>query len=118
MPVFLRQIILLKVVYMSEKFILNTVFKHETKPIDEQAMRDYLAFIKEELDPESEFWLENISYKIDDYTHGSISFYASEEGYQEMIGRIEAQRNVANEFNGVTMVHEFKGKTFAAMTEV
>jgi hypothetical protein len=35
-----------------------------------------------------------------------------------MIGRIEAQRNVANEFNGVTMVHEFKGKTFAAMTEV
>ena len=28
---------------MSEQFILNTVFKHETKPIDEQAMRDYLA---------------------------------------------------------------------------
>ena len=27
-----------------------------------------------------------------------------------MIGRIEAQRNVANEFNGVTMVHEFKGQ--------
>ena len=49
---------------MSEKFILNTVFKHETKPIDEQAMRDYLAFIKEELDPESEFWLENIWYKL------------------------------------------------------
>ena len=74
MPVFLRQIILLKVVYMSEKFMLNTVFKHDTKPIDEQSMRDYLAFIKEELDPESEFWLENIWYKIDDYTHGSISF--------------------------------------------
>jgi hypothetical protein len=103
---------------MSEKFILNAVFKHETKPIDEQAMRDYLAFIKEELDPESEFWLENIWYKIDDYMHGSISFYASEEGYQEMIGRIEAQRNIANEFNGVTMVHEFKGTTFAVLTEV
>ena len=40
---------------MSEQFILNTVFKHEIKPIDEQAMRDYLAFIKRELDPESEF---------------------------------------------------------------
>ena len=47
---------------MSEQFILNTVFKHEIKPIDEQAMRDYLAFIKRELDPESEFWLENIWY--------------------------------------------------------
>ena len=103
---------------MSKQFILNTVFKHETKPIDEQAMRDYLAFIKRELDPESEFWLENIWYKIDDYTHGSISFYASEEGYEEMIGRIEAQRNVANEFNSVTIVHEFKGKTFAVLTEV
>ena len=33
---------------MSEKFILNTVFKHETKPINEQAIRDYLAFVKEE----------------------------------------------------------------------
>ena len=62
--------------------------------------------------------LENIWYKIDDYTHGSISFYASEEGYEKMIGRIEAQRNVANEFNSVTIVHEFKGKTFAVLTEV
>ena len=53
---------------MSEQFILNTIWKHENK-IDEQASREYLAFIKAELDPESEFWLENIWYKIDDYTH-------------------------------------------------
>ena len=52
MRVSLRQIISLKAVYMSEQFILSTVFKHETKPIEEQAMRDYLAFIKKELDPE------------------------------------------------------------------
>ena len=52
---------------MSDKFILNTVFKHETKPIDEQSMRDYLAFIKEELDPESEFWLESECYFQNSY---------------------------------------------------
>ena len=101
---------------MSEQFILNTIWKHENK-IDEQASREYLAFIKAELDPESEFWLENIWYKIDDYTHGSISFYASEESYKEMTGRIEAQRNVANEFNAVTMIHEFKGTTYAVKSK-
>ena len=31
LPVFLRQIILLKVVHMSEQFILNTTWKHENK---------------------------------------------------------------------------------------
>ena len=49
--------LLLKVVHMSEQFILTILFKHETKPIEEQAMRDYLAFIKKEFYPESEFWL-------------------------------------------------------------
>jgi len=48
---------------MSEQFILNTIWKHENK-IDEQASREYLAFIKAELDPESEFWLETSGIKL------------------------------------------------------
>jgi len=53
---------------MSEKFILNTVFKHEIKPIDEQAMRDYLAFIKEELAP---------TFRISSHVHRSPNITTS-----------------------------------------
>ena len=103
---------------MAKQFILNSIWKHEKQPIDEQTLRDYLAVIKSELDPNGELWLENIWYKIDDYTHGSISFYASEAAYTKMLDRIEAQRNVADDLNGIVLVHEFKGEVFAVMSEV
>ena len=86
--------------------------------MDEQSQRDYLKLIKNEFDSEGELWLENIWYKIDDYTHGSISFYASEETYLKMVDRINAQRSVADNMRVVTMVHEFKGPAFAVLSEV
>ena len=102
---------------MAWQFILNSTWKH-TKPIDEKEQRDYLKLIKEELDPDGEYWLENIWYKIDEYTHGSISFYASEEAYTKMIDRINAQRNVSDDLRGCTMIHEFKGSAFAVLSKV
>ncbi len=102
---------------MSAQFILNSTWKH-TKSINEQEQRDYLKLIKEELDPEGKYWLENIWYKIDEYTHGSISFYASEEAYTKMIDRIDAQRNVSDDMRGCTMINEFKGTAFAVLSEV
>ena len=103
---------------MAEQFILTSIWKHEKQPIDKQTLRNYLAIVRSELDPNGELWLENIWYRIDDYTHGSISFYASEEAYKKMLDRIEAQRNVADDLKGITLVQEYKGIAFAVMSEV
>ena len=86
--------------------------------MDEQSQRDYLKLIKNEFDSEGELWLENIWYKIDDYSHGSISFYDSKETYLKMVDRINAQRSVADNMRVVTTIHEFKGPAFAVLSEV
>ena len=61
------------------KYVVNAAWRHE-EPIDGERMRDYMALIIDTFDSQ-EHAVETIWYQIDEYTHGSVAVYKSEEDY-------------------------------------
>ena len=97
-------------------YIANTIWKHE-KPLNEDEQRAYLETVKTVLDEDGS-WIENYWFKIDDYTHGSVSIYSSEEAWERLKDKIAAQRSFSTGDRGVTMLAEYNGPAFAVLSEV
>ncbi len=98
------------------KYVVNAIWKHE-KPIEEDGHRDYMRILTDTLNSEK-YVLETIWYKIDDYTHGSVAVYKSEEAYNAFLDTNEMQRNFALEDRKVSMLVQYKGPAFAVQTEL
>ena len=98
------------------KYIVNAFWKHETPKIAEEAI-DYMMIVRDTFDNE-EHVLETIWYQIDEYTHGSIAIYKSEEKYHAFLEKNIFQRDFAAKEGGVTMIEEYKGAAYAVQTEL
>ena len=69
--------------YRLMKYIVSAFWKHDT-PINAEEAIDYMMIIRDTFDNE-EHVLETIWYQIDEYTHGSVAIYKSEESYHALL---------------------------------
>ena len=72
------------------KYIVNAFWKHE-KPINAEEAIDYMMIVRDTFDNE-EHVLETIWYQIDEYTHGSVAIYKSEDSYHAFLEKNTFQR--------------------------
>ena len=98
------------------KYIVNAFWKDDT-PINAEEAIDYMMIIRDTFDNE-EHVLETIWYQIDEYTHGSVAIYKSEESYHAFLEKNSFQREFAAKESGVTMLEEYKGPAYAVQTEL
>jgi len=98
------------------KYIVNAFWKHE-KPINAEEAIDYMMIVRDTFDNE-EHVLETIRYQIDEYTHGSVAIYKSEDSYHAFLEKNTFQRDFAAKEGGVTMIEEYKGPAYAVQTEL
>ena len=98
------------------KYIVNAAWRHE-EPIDGERMRDYMMLVRDTFDGD-EYTLETIWYQIDEYTHGSVAVYKSEEDYHAFIEKNKMQRDFALNELKVSMLGESKGPAFAMQTDL
>ena len=65
------------------KYIVNAFWKDDT-PINAEEAIDYMMIIRDTFDNE-EHVLETIWHQIDEYSHGSVAIYKSEESYNAFL---------------------------------
>ena len=86
------------------KYIVNAAWRHE-EPIDGERMKDYMMLVRDTFDGE-------------EYTHGSVAVYKSEEYYHAFIEKNKMQRDFELNELKVSMPGESKGPAFAMQTDL
>ena len=98
------------------KYIVNAFWKHEN-PINVEIGIDTMMALRDVFEDE-EHVLETIWYQIDEYKHGSVVIYKSEESYLAHLDKNTMQRAITAKEGGITMIEEYKGPAFAIQTEL
>lgn len=93
-------------------YIISTTWKHND-PLDEALMKAYLAESK--LASDENGIAEVYWFKIDDYTHGSVLVYVSEEACVQHQEKLKEFRKAGT---GVSLLREEKGQSIAVLSEL
>ena len=80
-------------------------------------MRDYMALVMDTFDAE-EHSVETIWYRIDEYTHGSVAVYKSEEDYHAFKEKNQMERDFALNELKVSLLGESMGPAFAVASDL
>ena len=80
-------------------------------------MRDYMALVIVTFDNQ-EHSIETIWYQIDEYTHGSVAVYKSEEDYHAFKEKNQMQRDFALNELKVSLLGESMGPAFAVASDL
>ena len=98
------------------KYIVNAAWRHE-EPINGERMRDYMALVYDTFNAD-EHSVETIWYQIDEYTHGSVAVYKSEQDYHAFQEKSKMQRDFALNELKVSLLGESMGPAFAVYSEL
>ena len=98
------------------KYVASAAWKHE-EPIDRECIRDYMMLVKDTFESDDHV-LETIWYQTDEYTHGSVAVYKSEEVYHAFMEKNKMQRDFALNELKVSMLGESKGPAFAVGSDL
>ena len=98
------------------KYAVNAAWRHE-EPIDGERMRDYMALVMDTFNTD-EHSVETIWYQIDEYTHGSVAVYKSEEDYHAFKEKNKMQRDFALNELKVSLLGESMGPAFAVASDL
>ena len=95
------------------KYYVTTTWKHKNQ-IDIVKMENLLASYK----GSNPSVLETIWFKIDDYTHGAVVTFTSEEDYLKHKHLHQKAREESSKSEEVTMIREEVGTQLAVLSEL